>query len=70
MEQYKPVGDALAASTGIAAFLGWLPHIASLLTVVWFAMRMYESWLEVRIKRLQIKKLQDEAKEKPDDDHV
>lgn len=35
--------DALAASTLVASFLGWLPVIATLLTIVWMAIRIYES---------------------------
>lgn len=43
MEQTKGVMDALSISTGVAAFIGWLPAIAAILTIVWTAIRIYET---------------------------
>lgn len=43
MEQSKGVVDALAVSTTVAAIVGWLPAIAALFTIVWTAIRIYET---------------------------
>ncbi len=43
VEEGKEVVDIVAASTGIMAFVAWLPPTASLFTIVWLAIRIYES---------------------------
>jgi|TARA_B110000908_G_scaffold172454_1_gene239974 hypothetical protein len=43
VEEGKEVVDVVAASTGIMAFVAWLPPIASLFTIVWLGIRIYES---------------------------
>jgi hypothetical protein len=43
MEETKDVIDVVAASTGIMALMSWLPPIASLFTIVWLGIRIYES---------------------------
>ena len=43
MEEIKEVTDVVAASTGILALISWLPPIASLFTIVWLGIRIYES---------------------------
>ncbi len=35
--------DILSLSTLVATFLGWLPTMSLLLTVIWMALRIYES---------------------------
>jgi len=42
-EESKQAVDVLAASTGIASYIAWLPPIASLLTIIWLGLRIYES---------------------------
>jgi len=42
-EETKQVIDVAAASTGILSLVAWLPPIASLLTIVWLGIRIYES---------------------------
>lgn len=42
-EAVKEVVDVLAASTGIMALAAWLPPTASLFTIVWLGIRIYES---------------------------
>ena len=42
-EESKNAIDVVAASTGIASLFTWLPPMASLLTIVWMALRIYES---------------------------
>lgn len=35
--------DGLSIGTIVGTFLGWLPHVAALLSVVWMAIRIYET---------------------------
>jgi len=37
------VVDVVAASTALATLAAWLPPVASLFTIVWMALRIYES---------------------------
>ena len=43
MEEVKEVTDVVAASTGILTLISWLPPTASLFTIVWLGIRIYES---------------------------
>jgi len=43
MEETKDVIDVAAASTGVMALMSWLPPVASLFTIVWLGIRIYES---------------------------
>jgi len=43
VEEGKEVVDIAAASTGIAALAAWLPPTASLFTIVWLGIRIFES---------------------------
>ena len=36
--------DATAAATAFASFLGWLPSIAALLSIIWLAIQIGE-WM-------------------------
>jgi hypothetical protein len=42
-EETKQVVDVAAASTGVLTLVAWLPPIASLLTIIWLGLRIYES---------------------------
>jgi hypothetical protein len=42
-EQTKDMLDVAAASTAVASLAAWLPPTASLLTIVWLGIRIYES---------------------------
>jgi len=42
-EETKQVMDIAAASTGVLSLVAWLPPIASLLTIIWLGIRIYES---------------------------
>ena len=42
-EETKQVVDVAAASTGALTLVAWLPPIASLLTIIWLGLRIYES---------------------------
>jgi len=43
VETVKEVIDIAAASTGVLALASWLPPTASLFTIVWLGIRIYES---------------------------
>jgi len=43
VEETKQVIDVAAASTAVLSLAAWLPPTASLLTIVWMALRIYES---------------------------
>jgi hypothetical protein len=42
-ESVKETVDVLAASTGILSLVAWLPPTASLFTIIWLGIRIYES---------------------------
>ena len=42
-EQTKDMLDVAAGSTAILSLASWLPPAASLLTIVWLGIRIYES---------------------------
>ena len=42
-EQSKDTLDVIAASTGVLSLTAWLPPVASLFTIVWLGIRIYES---------------------------
>jgi len=39
----KDVVDVVAASTAVLTLTAWLPPMASLFTIIWMALRIYES---------------------------
>jgi hypothetical protein len=43
IETTKEVVDVAAASTGILSLAAWLPPVASVFTIVWLGIRIYES---------------------------
>jgi len=43
VEETKEVMDIVAASTGVLALTAWLPPVASLFTIVWLGLRIWES---------------------------
>ena len=56
MQETKDVIDVAAASTGVLTMLSWLPPIASLFTIVWLGVRIYETETVQRlIKKVGIK---------------
>lgn len=42
-EDIKHAVDGVSVGTLVATLVGWLPHIASFLTIVWVAIRIWES---------------------------
>ena len=43
MGETKEGIDIAAASTGVLTMISWLPPIASLFTIIWLGIRIYES---------------------------
>ena len=43
VETVKEVTDVVAASTGVMDLASWLPPTASLFTIIWLGIRIYES---------------------------
>jgi len=43
VEETKQVMDVAAASTAFLTMTAWLPPVASLLTIVWLGIRIFES---------------------------
>ena len=39
----KQAVDLVEASTGLASLAAWLPPLASLFTIIWLGLRIYES---------------------------
>ena len=48
-EQTKDILDVAAGSTAVLTMAAWLPPAASLLTIVWLGIRIYESATVQRI---------------------
>ncbi len=42
-QEGKQILDLAAASTGVMSVAAWLPPIASLFTIIWLGLRIYES---------------------------
>lgn len=42
-EETKQAVDVFAASTGVMSLAAWLPPVASLFTIIWLGIRIYES---------------------------
>jgi chromate transport protein ChrA len=45
----KATGDTMAVGAIIGTFLGWLPSIAAILSILWFIVQLYESQTGQRI---------------------
>jgi hypothetical protein len=43
VQETKEALDVVAVSTGILSLAAWLPPIASLFTIIWMGLRIYES---------------------------
>lgn len=49
MDHVKHWVDLASLGTVLATLIGWLPHVAALLSVVWTAIRIYETETMQRI---------------------
>ena len=43
VQETKDVLDVAAGSTALFALAAWLPPVASLFSIIWFALRIWES---------------------------
>ena len=43
VEETKEMMDIAAVSTGLLSLAAWLPPIASLFTIIWMGLRIWES---------------------------
>jgi len=43
METMKPAGDILSIGVVLATLASWLPAIAAIFTIIWTAIRIYET---------------------------
>lgn len=43
VEETKEMMDVAAVSTGVLSLAAWLPPVASLFTIVWMGLRIWES---------------------------
>ena len=43
IEETKGAMDVVSISTTVAAIVGWLPAIATILTIIWTLLRIYET---------------------------
>ena len=41
-EYLKPMGETVSWGALIGALIGWLPSIATLLTIIWYGMLFYD----------------------------
>lgn len=52
----KYVMDAISAGVAVVTlFLSWLPHVAALGSVIWVGLRIYETYLNIRIAKRTLK---------------
>lgn len=42
-DHLKPTVDVLAAGTTVAVIADWLPKVAALFTILWYAVRLWET---------------------------
>ncbi len=59
IETSKTVVDIASGVTVVSTILGWLPAATALLSLVWVAMRIYQTWFDISNARAQ-KRLRDE----------
>lgn len=56
-DQAKTVGDVVAAGLTVAVLAKWLPALAAFLTIVWTAIRIYETETVQRIVRWVVRQV-------------
>jgi chromate transport protein ChrA len=53
-EEAKTVMDSLAVGGTVATLAGWLPSVASLFTIIWLSLRIWESdTVQKTVKRIK-----------------
>jgi hypothetical protein len=51
MDHIKHWLDAGAAATAFASLIGWLPHIASALSILWLCIQIYDRFTRKKKER-------------------
>jgi hypothetical protein len=46
--------DGLSLAAIVASYVGWLPHIAAFLSIVWFALKIIVAWQEYRLNKRKL----------------
>lgn len=54
LDHIKAFLDVTSIGVAIAAVLKALPEVTVVLSFIWVCMRMYNSWLEIRVNRKQL----------------
>lgn len=44
-DQLKPVGETISWGALIGSLIGWLPTVATLLTVLWYGVLFYDRYM-------------------------
>lgn len=65
-DDFEPVkylfdGSSLLITVGV--LFQWLPHATALLAFVWMCFRVYEAYLNTKIKHAQLAKIEGECSE-------
>lgn len=58
-EHLKHVLDWAAGLITVASLMTWLPAVAAVLSVAWGCYRLYETHLNVKLLKLQLKEKED-----------
>ncbi len=53
-ETAKHAFDALSIGGVVAVFLGWVPEVTAFVMLIWGLMRLYECWLNIRLKHREL----------------
>ena len=60
-EQILKTLDYGAIGVTVSTLLGFLPHVAAVLSIIWLVYRIKTQALEKRIKELELKRLEDQS---------
>jgi hypothetical protein len=53
--------DYGAIGVAVTTLVGWLPHVAALLSIIWLAFRILTQRAELKLRELELKNLQKES---------
>lgn len=56
VENAKHVVDGLSIATTFAAIMTWVPHMAAFLSLIWAGFRVYNAYLDMKIKKKELNK--------------
>lgn len=58
LEPIKHVFDGGSVLITVGVFFQWLPHVTALLAMVWMCFRLYEGWLNIKIKHAELRQIE------------